>query len=177
MPFWSWLSKKLGARLSWIIALLTWIACLSPLMFISTPAMGFVVFGLIGFGMGGSLLNKDIIFGQIIDHDEVTTGVRREASYFGIDNFFSRLATVLVFVSIGAVFANDAVGWTIFDPAVVTDATRFGIKTLMFILPAIALAIGVIFMLIYPLHGKKLEDLNVKLKELHEQKKQDTRAN
>jgi GPH family glycoside/pentoside/hexuronide:cation symporter len=176
MPFWAGLSKKLGARLSWIIALATWIACLSPLMFITTKEMGFVVFALIGFGMGGSLLNKDIIFGQIIDQDEVTTGVRREASYFGIDNFFSRLATVLVFVSIGAVFANDAVGWTIFDPAVVTDATRFGIKTLMFILPAIALSIGIIFMLIYPLHGKKLEDLNAELTILHEKKKDEARV-
>lgn len=173
MPFWSWLSKKVGARVSWIIALITWIACLSPLMFISTPKMGFVVFSLMGFGMGGSLLNKDIIFGQIIDNDEVKTGVRREASYFGIDNFFSRLATVLVFVSIGSVFTST--GWIIYDP-IPSQEIILGIKSLMFIFPAIALTIGIIFMFIYPLHGKKLSDMREQLERLHEQKKQDTRA-
>lgn len=177
MPFWAWLSNKNGPRISWIISIIAWIAALSPVMFITKLWMGFVTFGLMGFGMAGSLFNKDIIFGQIIDYDELTTGVRREASYFGIDNFFSRLATVLVSVSIGAVFGNDAVGWTIFDPASVTNTTRFGIKILMFILPAIALTIGAIFMAFYPLHGKKLDDLNEKLKVLHEKKIDDNRIN
>jgi GPH family glycoside/pentoside/hexuronide:cation symporter len=177
MPFWAWLSKKKGPRISWILSIIAWIAALSPVMFITKLWMGFLTFGLMGFGMAGSLFNKDIIFGQIIDYDELTTGVRREASYFGIDNFFSRLATVLVFVSIGAVFGNDAVGWTIFDPTSVTNTTRFGIKMLMFILPAIALSIGAIFMALYPLHGKKLDDLNAKLKVLHEQKMEINRTN
>jgi GPH family glycoside/pentoside/hexuronide:cation symporter len=169
MSFWAWIARKIGARLAWIISLICWIISLAPFMVINSVLLAFITFAGVGFGMAGSLLMKDLIFSDIIDADELVTGTRREAGYFGIDFFFARLATILVFVAIGSVFSS--VGWRIYDPALVTDQTVMGLKSLMFVFPAIALTIGLIFMILYPLHGSKLDNLKQKLAILHETKK------
>ena len=79
------------------------------------------------------------------------------------------MATILVFVAIGSVFSN--IGWKVFDPLVVDETTIFGLKTLIFIFPAIALGIGMLFMFLYPLHGEKLKEVKQKLYVLHEKEK------
>ncbi|MHA1719040.1 MAG: MFS transporter [Promethearchaeota archaeon] len=160
MPFWAWVAKKVGARMAWIISLGCWILTLMPFMFITSEIAAFIIFAGVGFNMAGSLLMKDVIFSDIIDSDELVTKVRREAGYFGIDFFFARLATILVFVAIGSVF-ND-IGWKVYDPLIVDEKTIFGLKALIFIFPAIALGIGILFMFLYP---------KEKLNELHKLKK------
>jgi len=48
----------------------------------------------------------------------------------------------------------------------------FGIKVLFLIIPAILSLISFIFIYFYPLHGKTLEDLQVKLEEIHRTKRE-----
>jgi len=47
----------------------------------------------------------------------------------------------------------------------------FGLRSLMFIFPVIALIVAILAMTQYPLHGEKLKDVKEKLKLIHEQKK------
>ena len=55
---------------------------------------------MLGIGLSGSLYLKDLIVSDIIDEDEVTTGVRREGAFYGVNAFIMRLAVIFVFLSI-----------------------------------------------------------------------------
>ena len=71
--------------------------------------------------------------------------------------------------AIGSVLST--VGWAVFEPSLATPEVIFGLRSLMFIFPAIALVISIIAMTQYPLHGEKLKSIQEKVKEIHEQKK------
>jgi GPH family glycoside/pentoside/hexuronide:cation symporter len=165
---WKPVAKKIGIRKMWMISSAVWIATLAPLMFINDKWSGLIVFFLVGIGLAGSLYSKDLIVSDIIDEDEVNTGTRRDASYFGIYIFFLRLGNIFVFFSIGLVFTN--VGWATFDPTGTVDVI-FGLRILGFVFPAIALLIIILAMYKYPLHGDYLKGIKRKSEELHEVKR------
>ena len=165
---WKPLVQKIGPRKSWLLSMTIWIVTLSPLFFLG-PGMelaAFIVFFLIGIGLSGSLYIIDIIIADIVDEDEVNTGVRREGGYYGVNIFFQRFATVFVFLIIGPVFL--IANWGEFSPINIPD---FGLRSLMFIFPAIALIIAIIAIYFYPLDGDKLKQIKKLLTELHEKKK------
>ncbi|MFX1568322.1 MAG: MFS transporter [Promethearchaeota archaeon] len=171
---WKRLANKLGIRKMWMISSAFWMATLAPLMFNLDLIGSFIVFFLVGIGLGGSLYSKDLIVSDIIDEDEVRTGARRDASYFGTYIFFLRVGYIFVFLSIGMVFTN--IGWRIYepDPSLITPGQIFGLKSLAFIFPAIALTIIILTMWKYPLHGDYLKEIKIKLTELHKEKKSRT---
>ena len=166
---WKPLVRKLGNKKTWIISMAIWGASLLPLMFITNFMQGVIVFFLIGVGLSGSLYIIDLVVADIIDEDEVATGLRREAGYYGVNALILRFSNVLVIVAIGTVLTTS--GWEIIEPALVTDGIRFGLRSLMFIFPVIALIIAILAMTRYPLQGEKLKDIKEKLNEIHEQKK------
>ena len=166
---WKPLVRKWGNKKTWIISMSVWGAALIPLMFITEFISGLVVFFLIGVGLSGSLYIIDLVVSDIVDEVEVVTGVRREAGYYGVNAFFLRFSNVLVILAIGSVFST--VGWQVFEPASVTPDILFGLRSLIFIFPVIALIISIIAMTQYPLYGEKLKSIQEKVKEIHEQKK------
>jgi len=166
--FWKPLVQKIGPRKSWLISMTIWISTLAPLFFLG-PGMevaAFIVFFLIGIGLSGSLYIIDIIIADIIDEDEVKTGIRREGGYYGVNIFFQRFATVFIFLIIGPVFL--IADWGEFSPINIPD---FELRSLMFIYPAIALIIALIAIYFYPLDGANLKQIKTELAELHEKKK------
>ncbi|MBY9020229.1 MAG: MFS transporter [Candidatus Lokiarchaeota archaeon] len=165
---WKPLVRKMGNKKSWIISMSIWGASLLPLMFISDFTSGLIVFFLIGVGLSGSLYIIDLVVADIVDEDEVATGLRREAGYYGVNAFFLRFANVLVILAIGSVFSG--AGWAEYTPNPGVDVI-FGLRSLMFIFPVIALIISIIAMTRYPLHGENLKDIQEKLKKIHEEKK------
>ncbi len=80
------------------------ILTLIPLMFISNVQSAFIAFFFMRIGFAGVLLFVDLTITAIIDADELTTGIRREASNYGINTFISRFSTILMFISINSVF-------------------------------------------------------------------------
>ena len=167
---WKPVVKRLGNRKAWIISMATWILTLMPLMFLgeNMEIIAMIVFFFIGIGLSGSLYIIDLVVSDIIDEDEVNTGIRREAGYYGVNAFFLRLAIIVVFLSIGPVFI--IADWEVFTiPASIE--VQMGLRVLMFVYPAVALIIGILSIYKYPLYGKKLVQVKEKLIELHEQKK------
>ena len=166
---WKPLVRKLGNKKTWIISMSIWGASLLPLMFISDYIPGLIVFFLIGVGLSGSLYIIDLVVADIIDEDEVATGLRRDAGYYGVNALILRFSNVIVIIAIGTVLST--VGWQVFEPSMVTPEVIFGLRSLMFIFPLIALIIAILAMTQYPLHGERLKNVREKLKEIHEQKK------
>ena len=166
---WKPVVQRIGLRKTWLMSMSIWIITLIPLMFIQDVMSGLIVFFMVGVGLSGSLYIIDLIIADIIDEDEVNTGTRREAAYYGVNIFFQRLATIFVFISISLVFTN--VGWRVYEPDLVTQDTLFGLRSLMVILPGIALGIAILAIFTYPLDGQRLKSVKEKLQKIHEQKK------
>lgn len=152
-----------------MISMTTWIVTLFPLMFLgpNMELIAMIVFFFIGLGLSGSLYIIDLIISDIVDEDEVNTGIRREAGYYGVNAFFLRLAIIVVFLSIGPMFI--IADWEVFGS--ITTEVQLGLRILMFGYPAVALIIGILSIYKYPLHGERLKQVKEKLKEIHEQKK------
>ena len=166
---WKPLVRKIGLRKTWLISKSIWILTLIPLMFIQDVISGLVVFFFIGVGLAGSLYIYDLIIADIIDEDEVNTGTRREASYYGVLIFFQRTATIFVFLAINLVFTN--VGWTVYEPESVTPDVIFGLRLLICIFPIVALLIAILAIYKFPLDGEYLRTVKEKLQKIHEEKK------
>ena len=166
---WKPVVLKIGARKAWMISILIWILSLVPFMFIQDRFQGMIVLFFFGMGMAGPIYIIDLILSDIIDEDEVNTGTRREAGYYGVKAFLYKLSSVFVFLTIGLVFTN--VGWAVYEPEKVTSEVIFGLRALMFIFPAIALVISILVMYKYPLHGEKLAIVKEKLQKIHEGKR------
>lgn len=168
---WKLIIRKFGAKKSFIIAILSLIFTLSPFMFISGVIFAFISFSALGFGLAGALIVENVTISAVIDHDELQTGVRREGSFFGINGFFAKLTNVFVFLTIAIVFNN--VGWEIFDPVGTTEQTILGLRSLMFIFPALFLCIGLIAMKFFPITKDKYDELTQEAKKLHEKKREE----
>jgi len=70
-----------------------------------------------------------------------------------------------------ATFILGIFGYVQDSPVPQTASALFGIKLLMFLVPAIISTIGLIFMFFYPLHGEKLSEMREKLQILHTEKR------
>ncbi|MFX0072198.1 MAG: MFS transporter [Candidatus Hermodarchaeota archaeon] len=166
---WKPLVQKIGARKSWLISIAIWIGVFIPLFFITDAIFGFIVFFVLGIGFGGTLYIIDIIVADIVDEDEVVTGMRREAGYYGVNALCLRFTTILVFVAISLVFTN--VGWAVFEPNNVTPAIILGLRILMVVFPIMALIVGFLSMYKYPLDNEKLTEVKQELEIIHNKKK------
>jgi GPH family glycoside/pentoside/hexuronide:cation symporter len=128
---------------------------------------------LAGIGLVGPLVLTNVMFAQVIDEDELKTGVRREAIYFGINAFITKPAqsVALALPAILLTLAHfvpriDGVTQTQTHPADVD----FAIRTFMGLIPAIALYIEVLILQFYPLKGEYLAKVQKEILVLHDEK-------
>jgi len=166
MPLQAWIRKKIGTRKGLMIGMGVWIITLFPLVLLSnndiSRTLSFVIFATIGFGLSAALFFIDIIHGDIIDQDALNFGVKRAASYYGVNAFIHRFSMILGISTIYIIFSGT--GWSEYtliptDPFII----EFGLKSLMFIFPSIALIGSILFFKFYDLHGEKLEKMRREL--------------
>lgn len=154
------IGRRIGHRNALILTCIVWAGTLLPYMFLSTGMVEglMIVTALQGFGLSGGLYHVDIIHGDIIDKDELDTGARRAGSYYGVNAFIHRVSIILTISSIALVF--NGTGWSEYVP-VTSDMglVILGLKMLMFVFPAIALAGAVALLAWYRIHGKVLVDM------------------
>ena len=173
MAFWRFIIVKKGMKKGVMISMVVFIISLAPFMFIYDITTAFIAFIFVGIGISGAIYFGDILLSAIIDEDELITGTRRDGGYYGINALLTKLSTILVILSINVVF--NSVGWATFDPVGTTEYTIFGLRSLMFIFPAVALIIGLIAIRKFPLTKEKYEEIKVKLEALHDEKREKTR--
>ncbi|NHK32063.1 MAG: MFS transporter, partial [Asgard group archaeon] len=160
--FWMFIDRKVGSKLGFIISMSWWAIVLFPLIFIESYLGILIVMALNGIGLGGSPYFIDRNISNIADDDEVSTGQRREGSYYGVHALFVRLSTILSMVSIAIVLG--ASGWQIYDPAAIPNPPVFGLKSLMSLFPMGALIIGIVILIFFPLGKKEVDKLQASLK-------------
>ncbi|MBN2156375.1 MAG: MFS transporter [Candidatus Lokiarchaeota archaeon] len=162
--FWAWLDKKLGSKEAFLVNMISWALCFIPLFFLTDYLSVLIVFVAMGFVFGGPPYFIDRNISNIADEDELRTGQRREASFYGVHAFIIRLATILNIISINIIFTFN--GWGDLVEAA-QGASSGGIQLLMSAFPLGAMIIGIIFLLLYKIGKKEADELQVKMRELH----------
>jgi len=166
MPLHIKISKKLGTRKGLMIGEIIWILTLVPLVFLSnndlSRILSLVVFVAIGFGLSAALFYVDLIHADVIDQDALKFGVKRAASYYGVNAFIHRFSMILGITTIAIIFSGT--GWSDYTPVTDNpDLTIIGLKLVMFLFPSIALIGSFLFFRSYDLHGEKLIQMREEL--------------
>ncbi|QEE16191.1 MFS transporter [Promethearchaeum syntrophicum] len=162
---WIKVDSKLGSKNTFIISTIVWIISFIPFIFITEYWMAAITMIVVGFGLGGAPFLLDLNISNIIDEDELQTNQRREASYYGIHALLIRLSTIMTILSVGFILNTN--GWRVYDPDTVTPDLIFGLQSLMSFFPAGALLISLIFLGLFPLNKKRVEEIHKKKLELH----------
>ncbi len=134
--------------------------------------MASISFAIIGFGFSGQTVLVYTLLADIIDQDELETGVRREGMYFGTDALITKPA-----ISVAAAIAGLVFYLTLYNQDLGPGETQpasaiFGIKLLIGLIPAIFIIIGMIVLWRYPLNPKSEEykEMKQKCSDLHDEK-------
>ena len=120
-----------------------------------------------GIGLAGPLVLTNVMYGQIADEDEIKSGVRREAAFFGTNAMLTKPAQSIA-MAIGP--------WLLAIAGFLTEQisqslrAQFMIKIIIGLIPGIAMLIGVMILLWYPLTGDYLKDVQEKVLEMHADK-------
>ena len=166
MPLHIKISKKLGTRKGLIMGEIIWIITLFPLVFLSnndlSRILSFIIFVTIGFGLSAALFYVDLIHADVIDQDALNFGVKRAASYYGVNAFIHRFSMILGITTIAIIFSGT--GWSEYVPVTDDpDLTILGLKLVMFLFPSIALIGSFFCFRSYDLHGEKLIQMREEL--------------
>ncbi|MFX1302910.1 MAG: MFS transporter [Promethearchaeota archaeon] len=164
---WRWLDLKLGSKRAYAVSIVAYLIGSFPLLFIDSYLTTLIVAVFMGFGFGGMLYFIYLLIADVIDEDELKTGVRREGAFFGVTNFFMRLAMILSIITVGVMFTQ--ISWEVYAPIGIL-AEKVVLRILMYVFPAIALVITLICLYFYPFTKSKVEEMKVKLIELHKEK-------
>lgn len=155
IPVWVWVAKKLDKRRAFIIGSFTWIFVLLGIAALPANAIGlaYVLAALSGSGIASAYVLPWSMIPDIIEHDQLVTGQRREGSYYAFASFFQKLATAIALWAMGqALAANgyitpDASGTLPIQPDSAIQAIRFFTGPV----PAVLLILAVIFAWNYPI--------------------------
>jgi len=166
LPLHSKIRAKIGTRKGLMIGMGIWIITLFPLFLLSnneiSRILSLVIFFTLGFGLSAALFYIDLIHGDVIDQDALKFGVRRAASYYGVNAFIHRFSMILGITTIYFIFKGT--GWSEYVPIVADPFLRdLGLKALMFIFPSLALVTSILIFKFYDLHGEKLEKMRQEL--------------
>jgi glycoside/pentoside/hexuronide:cation symporter, GPH family len=163
-PPWRWITLRVGSKkaLTWSVAVFAVLTLGS--LFAASFLQGIIMFAALGAANAGITLVREIVLSDVIDADELTTGVRREGMYFGVINFVERLSLVVISGATALVLGvgRYAAGAASQSPRAVL-ALRIGI-------PGLALAALLVFLVamrFYPLGAEQVRAMRRQLEQRH----------
>lgn len=166
-PLWTWIAKKIGSRLAYLIGMLINIIAYLVLFFVNNLMNLTLVFAFAGIGFSAT---SGVVFGLLraegIDNATVNSGKREEGSYSGILKIFTAFSYFLQTV----IFAVVA-GFTGYNPLLGTsnsELAKTGLLFQMSIIPMIIILIGTIaFLFMYRISKEKSIENKLKLEEMN----------
>jgi GPH family glycoside/pentoside/hexuronide:cation symporter len=104
-PLWRKICIRMGTKRAYIIATSLSVSFLLPLILLADSILtAGVIMVFYGFANSGVTLVRDITIADVIDEDELRTGLRREGVYLGSRTFVDRFALALTGASTALVF-------------------------------------------------------------------------
>ncbi|HCC33565.1 MAG TPA: MFS transporter [Clostridiales bacterium] len=165
---WSRLAARWEPRKTALVAAAGFAAALSPFFLARNVLEGAGTAFLVGLALAGLMIVLDLLLPEVIDADEVRTGLRREGVYYGINGVIIRLSISLQAVAFTLVFAR-----TGFDPALAVQpaAALDGLRLLVSGLPALGMVIAAGALVLYPIHGRARDRMREQLAEVQARRK------
>lgn len=155
LPFWLWLSRRLGKHTAYIIGMVFWAVVQIGIFLVRPGQISLVLWMafLAGLSVSAAHVLPDAMFPDVIEWDELRTGRRQEGVYYGVKNFIRKFTGAL------AIFlALQVLGWFGYQtpPNEVTSFmqsqdTLMAIRILIGPLGAVLLFSAVITTWFYPL--------------------------
>lgn len=145
------------------------------LTFMPSNELIYLCLAIAGFGFVGPLIFTNVLFAQVCDEDEVKTGVRREAAFFGINALITKPAQSFVLIIPALMlsasgFIPHPLGT---DPILPQpEMVYLSIRLFIGLFPGIALFLGALILQFYPIRGEYWEEIQKKVLEMHEEKHQ-----
>ncbi len=146
------------------------LGCFIMLLLGKTQFGSMLSFFCIGLGFAGGMYLIPIMNGDVIDHDETRTGLRREGMYAGINSFVTKPAISLAQAAFLTIAASSGYVAGQVTPADKMEQVSTGIITAWMLIPGILLVVSFISIYFYPLFGKKWEQVKKELAARHEAK-------
>lgn len=162
--------ERLGVhRCISLMCLVFSIGCFLMSFFGGNTIIAVIGFFATGIGFSGGMYMIPLMNGDVIDYDEVKTGLRREGMYAGVNSFVTKPAISLAqsaFLTITAAFGyvQDALQGT------QSATAKTGVLIGWMLIPAILLLICFLCMFAYPLRGADWKAKKEQLKQLHKEK-------
>ncbi|HJQ83333.1 MAG TPA: glycoside-pentoside-hexuronide (GPH):cation symporter [Candidatus Binatia bacterium] len=151
LPLWTRLARDLGKDRALKLCMLWATVALAALPIAFSPDMSVLRLGLFlvlaGLGNGGWAVLPVAIVADIVDHDELTTGERREGAYFGLWTLVMKLAAGLAAGVVG--IALHLLGYVANE--VQTPTTVLGIRLLYGPIPALFMLVALVTFRRFPL--------------------------
>jgi GPH family glycoside/pentoside/hexuronide:cation symporter len=108
LPFWLWLSHKLGKHIAYIIGMIFWAGVQIGIFLVQPGQVTLVLWMsfLAGLSVSAAHVLPDAMFPDVIEWAELKTGRRQEGVYYGVKNFVRKLTGALA-----TFIALQALGW------------------------------------------------------------------
>lgn len=159
--FWKWLVDKSSKAKVYAIGLLVMsLAALSTFL-IQEGQVGLmtVIVVVIGFGLSTHWVAPYAMLPDVIEHDELESGERREGMYYGVYGLIDKIARTLGIFLVG--IGLDMVGYT---PNITQSASSLlGIRLIFGPIPAILLLCALPLLLRYPINRQTHKEIREKL--------------
>ena len=152
LPFWVWVSRRIGKKQAWIVSGLINAVAFAGVFFLGRgDSMGYAVLVVIsGIGYGASLALPSAMQADVIDYEELRSGVRREGEIIGLWSVARKIAA-----AVGVGLALPVLGWMGYQPNVEqTPEVVTTLKALYALAPAVLTVAGLLIAWNYPI-GKR----------------------
>jgi glycoside/pentoside/hexuronide:cation symporter, GPH family len=127
-----------------------------------------------GIGLSGQQTITYNILALVIDDDEVRTGVRREGAFYGANALITKPAqslalflTAFILEQTGFITRAMNFGQIFLDQS---ELAIFGIRSIVGLIPGLAMLISVVILFFFPLQGQRLVALKQTIMALHAEK-------
>jgi GPH family glycoside/pentoside/hexuronide:cation symporter len=173
MGLWTLVAQRLGAWQA--LRVCSVVAGASLLLFFLPDDFrsGLATTAFFGLSLAGLLMLTDLLIADLVDADELGTGTRREGLYFGMNGFVIRFAFTIQGLITAVVLSRSgyiaATGLELYPEQPATAV--FGMRLMLAGFPALAMALALLFLRFYTLHGERLAAVQADVAALHAQKR------
>ncbi len=157
LPFWTWLAGKIGKKAAWLAAMALNTGAFLGVFFLGAgdEMLYGIIVTLSGVGFGASLALPSAIQADVIDYDELISGLRREGVFIGVWSVAKKLTAAL---GVGlSLYLLGRVGYQPNIPQ--SEAVVFALRCLYGLLPCLCNIAGIIVVLFYPISAEKHHEI------------------
>jgi GPH family glycoside/pentoside/hexuronide:cation symporter len=169
IPLWVWVARRLDKRRAFILGTASWIIVLLGIFALRPDqvTLAYVLAALAGSGIATAYVIPWSMVPDIIEVDEVSTGQRREGSYYAFASFFQKLATGAALWAMGQALA--LTGYVTPSPGAPPpqqpSAAVQAIRLFMGPIPVLLLLVSILFAWGYPITRERHRALREQLAE------------